>query len=54
LDLESIAQIQVPAVNLGPWGKELHQRGERVYTEDLLDTIPRYLFGLLYRFDELL
>ena len=54
LDLESIAQIQVPAVNLGPWGKELHQRGERVFTEDLLDTIPSYLFGLLYRFDELL
>ena len=54
LNLENIAQIQVPAVNLGPWGKELHQRGERVFTEDLLDTIPSYLFGLLYRFDELL
>ncbi len=54
LDLANIAQIQVPAVNLGPWGKELHQRGERVFTEDLLDTIPSYLFGLLYRFDELL
>ena len=54
LDLENIAQIQVPAVNLGPWGKELHQRGERVFTQDLLDTIPSYLFGLLYRLDELL
>lgn len=54
LDLANIAQIQVPAVNLGPWGKELHQRGERVFTEDLLDIIPSYLFGLLYRFDELL
>ena len=54
LDLANIAQIQVPAVNLGPWGKELHQRGERVFREDLLDTIPSYLFGLLYRFDELL
>ncbi|AYF94940.1 M20/M25/M40 family metallo-hydrolase [Streptococcus koreensis] len=54
LDLANIAQIQVPAVNLGPWGKELHQRGERVFREDLLDTIPCYLFGLLYRFDELL
>ena len=54
LDLEKIAQIQVPAVNLGPWGKELHQRGERVFMEDLLDTIPSYLFGLLYRFEELL
>ena len=54
LDLANIAQIQVPAVNLGPWGKELHQRGERVFREDLLDTIPSYLFGLLYRLDELL
>ena len=54
LDLANIAQIQVPAVNIGPWGKELHQRGERVFREDLLDTIPCYLFGLLYRFDELL
>ena len=54
LDLEKIAQIQVPAVNLGPWGKELHQRGERVFREDLLETIPNYLFGLLYRFEELL
>ena len=54
LDLENIAQIQVPAVNLGPWGKELHQRGERVFREDLLETIPNYLFGLLYRFEELL
>ena len=54
LDLANIAQIQVPAVNLGPWGKELHQRGERVFTEDLLDIIPSYLFGLLYRLDELL
>ena len=54
LDLEKIAQIQVPAVNLGPWGKELHKRGERVFIEDLLDTIPTYLLKLLYRFNELL
>lgn len=54
LDLEKIAQIQVPAVNLGPWGKELHKRGERVFIEDFLDTIPTYLLKLLYRFNELL
>jgi len=52
--LEKIAQIQVPAVNLGPWGKELHKRGERVFIEDFLDTIPTYLLKLLYRFNELL
>lgn len=52
LDLEKIAQIQVPAVNLGPWGKELHKRGERVYKEDFLETIPNYLLELLYHFDD--
>jgi len=53
LDLDKIAQIQVPAVNLGPWGKELHKRGERVYQEDFLATIPTYLLDLLYHFDDL-
>ena len=52
LDLDKIAQIQVPAVNLGPWGKELHKRGERVYKEDFLETIPNYLLELLYHFDD--
>ena len=49
---KKIAQIQVPAVNLGPWGKELHKRGERVYKEDFLETIPNYLLELLYHFDD--
>jgi len=52
LDLEKIARIQVPAINLGPWGKELHKRGERVYQEDFLETIPTYLLELLYHFDD--
>ena len=52
LDLEKIAQIHIPAVNLGPWGKELHKRGERVYQEDFLETIPTYLLDLLYHFDD--
>ena len=35
-----------------PWGKELHKRGERVYKEDFLETIPNYLLELLYHFDD--
>ena len=38
--------------DLGPWGKELHKRGERVYKEDFLETIPNYLLELLYHFDD--
>ena len=35
-----------------PGAKELHKRGERVYKEDFLETIPNYLLELLYHFDD--
>ena len=52
LDLEKIAGINVAAVNLGPWGKDLHQLTERVYEEDMLDTIPAFFLYLLEHLDE--
>ena len=52
LDLEKIASINVAAVNLGPWGKDLHQLTERVYEEDVLDTIPAFFLYLLEHLDE--
>ena len=52
LDLEKIASINVAAVNLGPWGKDLHQLTERVYEKDMLDTIPAFFIYLLEHLDE--
>lgn len=52
LDLEKIAGINVAAVNLGPWGKDLHQLTERVYEKDMLDTIPAFFLYLLEHLDE--
>ena len=52
LDLEKIASINVAAVNLGPWGKDLHQLTERVYEKDMLDTIPAFFLYLLEHLDE--
>ena len=52
LDLEKIAAINVASVNLGPWGKDLHQRTERVYEQDMLETIPQFFLYLLEHFDE--
>lgn len=47
LDFPEIAAINIPGINLGPWGKELHQLTERVYEQDMLETIPQFLLYLL-------
>ena len=38
---------KIPGINLGPWGKDLHQLTERVYDQDMLETIPNFLLYLL-------
>ena len=47
LDFPEIAANHIPGINLGPWGKDLHQLTERVYEQDMLETIPTFLFYLL-------
>ena len=52
LDLEKIAPNSGSSGQSRPLGQELHKRGERVYKEDFLETIPNYLLELLYHFDD--
>lgn len=40
LPLESIERISMPSINIGPWGKDLHQMTERVLLEDLTLRTP--------------
>ena len=47
IDFSKMKDIRIPAVNLGPWGKDLHQISERVYEKDMLETIPNFLLHLL-------
>ena len=47
LDFLEIAANHIPGINLGPWGKDLHQLTERVYEQDMLETIPNFLLYLL-------
>lgn len=51
IDFEKIQDINVPGINLGPWGKDLHQLTERVYEKDMLETIPQFLLYLLEHID---
>ena len=39
-----------PVVNIGPWGREYHQRLERIYTPFGFEDLPRFLFRIARRF----
>ena len=47
IDFENLNKINIPGINLGPWGKDLHKFTERVYEKDVYDTIPNFLLYLL-------
>lgn len=40
IPLKEIREIQMPVMNLGPWGKDLHKYTERINIKDLTVTIP--------------
>ena len=42
-DMEALAQLQVPFMLLGPWGKNLHEVTERVNLKSLTEELPRAL-----------
>ncbi len=39
-----------PVVNIGPWGREFHQRLERVYAPYAFEELPRFLREIARRF----
>lgn len=39
--------LRYPVVNIGPWGREFHQRLERVYAPYAFDTLPNLLLEIL-------
>lgn len=43
LDFSSLAAIRMPFILLGPWGKDLHERTERVHIGSLTKDIPAVL-----------
>jgi arginine utilization protein RocB len=43
IPFEDIKEIQMPCINIGPWGKDFHKISERVYKEDLYERTPRII-----------
>ena len=42
--------LSFPVVNIGPWGREFHQRLERVHTLYAFEDLPRFLREIVKRF----
>lgn len=46
-DIEELERLRIPFFLVGPWGKDLHQRSERVNRDSLVREYPRLLEKLL-------
>lgn len=42
-------KLGIPAIMLGPWGKDLHLKTERVNNKDLLEVAPDLLKHIILR-----
>jgi arginine utilization protein RocB len=49
VDLPPAEALSYPVVNIGPWGREFHQRLERVHAPYAFDTLPRFLLTIVGR-----
>lgn len=43
LPLKEMARLNLPVVNLGPWGRDAHKRTERVYMPYSFGTLPKII-----------
>ncbi|MDW7660266.1 MAG: M20/M25/M40 family metallo-hydrolase [Bacillota bacterium] len=39
--------LDMPIINLGPWGKDLHKVTERVFTKDVYEVIPNIMLEII-------
>ena len=47
IDFEKISKLNIPSINIGPFGKNLHENTERVYLKDVLQHIPEILNNII-------
>ena len=46
--MDALARLQIPFFLFGPWGRDLHQAGERVNRYSLTEEYPAVLRKLLH------
>jgi len=53
LPLSAIQLLSLPVVNLGPYGRGVHQRGERVLMSYSFGVLPQLLYEVIERLGQL-
>ena len=47
LPISNLKKLDMPVINLGPWGKDLHKTTERVHRIDAFHRTPRIIEHLI-------
>lgn len=53
IPFEKMKKLEMPVLNLGPWGKDLHKTTERVYADDVFERIPNIIIDLILEIKEI-
>jgi arginine utilization protein RocB len=47
IPFEELSEIEMPVINIGPWGKDFHKLTERVLKKDTLTETPKLILEAL-------
>lgn len=47
IPFETIKQLAIPSINIGPYGKDLHKFTERVFENDVIRQTPKLITGVI-------
>jgi len=49
IPFDLIRELDCDVANIGPWGKEAHGKGERVYMPYSFETVPELIYNVILR-----
>ena len=47
INFDEIEALDIDVIHIGPWGKDLHQKTERVYVKDVVEVVPNLIACIL-------
>lgn len=50
IPFEVLKDVEMPCINIGPWGKDFHKPSERVYKEDVFIRTPSIIHNVIHNY----
>ena len=47
-DYGALRTLDLPTINVGPWGRDYHQSTERVYTPYAFEVVPELIWRIVH------